>query len=160
MKIKASDKKTLIRLAASLPAGSEDRRAILRLAADAAVDPSELLSELRSFSGGGGYTKTGFPPVLITDGVEYLCEKAQSWWLVDAIASHQASRRVAAEEFQVWNLKRSKSGSGASLLADDGNGNKIASQRIPYTDFPLPAIKLYCVRNPGQRPIVMLPNEY
>jgi hypothetical protein len=97
---------------------------------------------------------------LITDGVEYLCEKAQSWWLVDAIASHQASRRVAAEEFQVWNLKRSKSGSGALLLADDGNGNKIASQRIPYTDFPLPAIKLYCVRNPEQRPIVMLPNEY
>lgn len=152
-------KKSLIRLAASLPAGSEDRRAVLRLAADAAVDPSELLSELRGFSGGGGYTKTGFPPVLITDGVEYLCEKAQSWWLVDAIASHQTSRRVAAQEFQVWHLKLNGSG-GALLYADNGDGKKIASQQIPYTDFPLPAIKLYCVRNPGQRPIVMLPNEY
>jgi len=152
-------KKSLIRLAASLPAGSAARHSVLRLAADAAVDPSELLSELRSFSGGDSYTKAGFPPVLITDGVEYLCEKAQSWWLVDAIASHQASRRVAAEEFQVWNLKNNRSG-GALLSADDGNGNKIASQRIPYTDFPLPAIKLYCVRNREQLPIVMLPNEY
>ena len=157
MKITASDKKALIRLAASLPAGSQDRRAILRMASEPA-DPADLLADLRSFTGGGGYTKAGFPPVLITDGVEFLCEKAQSWWLVDVIASHQVSRRVAAQPFQVWHLK--KSGQGASVWADDGNGMKIASQRIPYTDFPLPAIKLYCTRNPGERPIVMLPNEY
>jgi hypothetical protein len=96
---------------------------------------------------------------LITAGVKYLCGEAQSWWLVDAIASHQTSRRVAAQEFQVWHLKLNGSG-GALLYADNGDGKKIASQQIPYTDFPLPAIKLYCVRNPGQRPIVMLPNEY
>jgi hypothetical protein len=78
---------------------------------------------------------------------------------VDAIASHQTSRRVAAQEFQVWHLKLNGSG-GALLYADNGDGKKIASQQIPYTDFPLPAIKLYCVRNSGQRPIVMLPNEY
>ena len=157
MKITATDKKALIRLAASLPAGSQDRRAILRMASEP-VDSYELEAALHSFSGGGGYIKAGFPPIHVTRGVEYLCEKAQSWWLVDVIASHQTSRRVAAQPFQVWHLK--KSGQGASVWADDGNGKKIASQQIPNTDFPLPAIKLYCTRNPGERPIVMLPGEY
>lgn len=130
-----------------------------RMTRMAALDPAELASDLRQFTGGGGYTRTGFPPVLITAGVRYLCEAASSWWLVDVIASHQTSRKVRPEEFQVWNLTVGRSG-GASIVADDGNGNKIATQRIPYTDFPLPKIKLYCVRNPGETPVVMLPGEY
>jgi hypothetical protein len=130
-----------------------------RTASQDPVDSDTLAASLRQFSGGGGLTRTGFPPVLITAGVRYLCETASSWWLVDVIASHQTSRKVRPEEFQVWTLTLGRSG-GATIVADDGNGNKIASQRIPYTDFPLPKIKLYCVRNPGQVPVVMLPNEY
>jgi len=152
-------KKALIRLAATMPVGSQDRKTILRVASEP-VDPAELLSDLRTFSGGGGLTKAGFPPVLITSGVEHLCEVAQSWWLVDVVASHQTNRRVAAQPFQVWHLKKSGRSAGATVWAEDGNGTKLVSQRIPYTDFPLPAIKLFCTRNPGERPVVMLPNEY
>lgn len=126
----------------------------------ASMDPKQLASQLAHFTGSESVARMGFPPVLATDGVQFLCENASCYWLVDVIASHQTSRQVAAEEFQVWTLTLSKSGSGAVIVADDGNGRKIASQRIPYTDFPLPKIKLFVQRSPGQSPVVMLPSEY
>lgn len=126
----------------------------------ALMDPRQLSSELAHFTGSESVARMGFPPVLATDGVQFLCENAGCYWLVDVIASHQTSKRVAVEEFQVWTLTVSKSGKGAMIVADDGNGRKIASQSIPYTDFPLPKIKLYVQRSPGQLPVVMLPSEY
>ena len=44
---------------------------------------------------------------------------------------------------------------GAIVTADDGNGNKLATQRIAFTDFPLAEIKLYVSDG-----VIMLPTEY
>jgi hypothetical protein len=45
------------------------------------------------------------------------------------------------------------------LFFDDGNDHLLASQKIPYTDFPLEGITLFIIRGSSQF-VVMLPGEY
>ena len=95
------------------------------------------------------------PKVLYTDGVQYLAEYGGAYWLLDTIAIAQAHVKVvAAEEFQLWTL-RVNPDSTALLTCDDGNRNIVYSQRLPFTDFPLPEVKLYFCND-----VIMLPGEY
>lgn len=102
-----------------------------------------------------------FRNFLLTDGALYLAERAGAFWLMDLIASHFTKRRVRAEQFQVWRLRKLPEGSvnDAIVKADDGNGNHITQQLIPYTDFPLDEIKLYVAWSDGYW-VIMLPSEY
>jgi len=43
----------------------------------------------------------------------------------------------------------------ATVFCDDGNGNPIYTQEIPFTDFPLDEMKLYFANN-----VIHLPSEY
>lgn len=85
--------------------------------------------------------------VFHTEGVNWLAEKAEAYWLIDAIISHQSNPKVRREEFQVWTLQTDTEGHIASLLCTDGDKGdgavELARQIIPYTDFPLPLITLY-----------------
>ena len=90
-----------------------------------------------------------------TDGVKYLAERAGAYWLIDVIVSHQHNLKVRAEEFQVWKLKLNKTGHGAMVTCEDGNGNRVTQQRIQFTDFPLREVDLWFTGN-----VVMLPSEY
>lgn len=114
----------------------------------------DLISELNQFIGTEKYyriTRIHF----LTDGTKYLAEKAQSFWLMDAIASHLP--KYFHDTFCVANLTVNKS--SAVLKIDDGNGNVYASQKIEYTDFPLNEIKLYCSFD-GEYWVIMLTSEY
>jgi hypothetical protein len=86
------------------------------------------------------------PLVLYTDGVQYLAEKAEAYWLIDKIAAMQLDPRIKAEEFQVWKLKVN-AGKAALLTATDGdkgNGPVILHKEfIAFTDFPLDEIELF-----------------
>lgn len=124
---------------------------------DTTVTPETLATDLAHFSGSDEFTRTS-RRMVVTSGVKYLADKAGAYWLIDLIDSHQFNPRVAREPFQVWTLTLNKSGSGAKVEAEDGNGNRIAVQRIPYTDFPLKTIKLYCEASEGFR-VTMLPGE-
>ena len=87
-----------------------------------------------------------------------LAEHAGAYWLLDVIASHNlCNPRLQHEAFQCWTLTRNKTGSGAVVRCTDGNepATKLATQRIPYTDFPLPSITIWCVTS-----TMMLPSEY
>jgi hypothetical protein len=95
--------------------------------------------------------------VILTDGAKWLAENAGAYWLMDAIASYQGYARVRSEPFQVWRLKVKDQ--SAVLTCDDGNDNILVTQRIAYTDFPLPEVKLYAALGDG-RLVVMLPQEY
>ncbi|MBW4473934.1 MAG: hypothetical protein KME45_26710, partial [Stenomitos rutilans HA7619-LM2] len=91
---------------------------------------------------------------LYTDGTKYLADKAGAYWLLDAIFAWQTDANVSKESFQVWSL-RVNDDKSALLTGDDGNGNEIASQAIPFTDFPLSEIQLYFTDR-----TVLLPGEY
>lgn len=58
------------------------------------------------------------------------------------------------EEFQVWKLLV-RADRSATIFCDDGNGNIVFTQEIPFTDFPIDEVKLYFANN-----IIHLPSEY
>lgn len=135
---------------------SEDKKA--KLAA-------ELEANLPQYTGTESYTNLRYPWLngkrfLLTDGAKYLAEKAGAFWLMDAIASHQINREVAAESMQFWKLVVDEDAK-AILTCDDGNGKILVTQEIPYTNFPLAEIKLYVQESEYLAGlVVMLPSEY
>jgi hypothetical protein len=114
-----------------------------------------LKAELAHFTGTSGWYRYSLFSALLTDGTLYLAEKAGAYWLMDLIASYR--RKLQGEPFQVWDLKVSDH--EGIVTCEDGNSNKLVEQKIKYTDFPLPEIKLYAVLDSG-RTIILLPSEY
>ena len=93
--------------------------------------------------------------VLYTEGAQYLAQHGGAYWLLATIAIAQThNKAVAAQPFQVWTLKVNPDSTGL-LTCDDGNRNIVCSESLPFTDFPLPEVKLYFCNN-----VIMLPGEY
>ncbi len=129
---------------------------------DRTITPETLESDLAQFTGSEHYYRHGLNRNFMhTDGVNYLTEKAGAYWLIDLIASHQLSRRVRIEPFQLWTLTLTgqKNPMAVAECRADTDAPVLARQKIEYTDFPLKSIKLYCVDG-GGRKILMLPSEY
>ena len=111
--------------------------------------------DLHQFTGTETWHRHGVArKVLYTDGAQYVAETGGAYWLLDEIAFAQGIRKVADEEFQVWNLKVSPDNS-ARLTCDDGNSNIRFSKEIEFTDFPLDEIRFYFSGN-----VILLPSEY
>jgi dipeptidyl aminopeptidase/acylaminoacyl peptidase len=106
----------------------------------------------------------------ITDGVQYLAEEAQCYWLIDVIASHQTKKLLAdkmLKDFQLWYLMvgdshefiKPKPHHQAVVTCwgdtPDPEITPYIRQDIEFTDFPLPEIKLFLVQG-----VLMLPGEY
>lgn len=127
------------------------------------LTPEILERDLAQFTGTQTWTRHPMiRSVVSTEGVQYLAEKAEAHWLVDIIAIAQRTHaRVRAEGFQVWTLSRPKKqpSNRCTVSAEDGNGHPLYQQRIPFTDFPLESITLYCADGEGHR-VIMLPSEY
>jgi len=104
----------------------------------------------------------------MTDGVMWLQENAECYWLVDAIASHMmTNRRLQVEPFQTWDFTRADDDMAPKnhphrLSVTDGNdGPAIVTQEIDYTDFPLPTIRFFVAKDEGLGGwVIMLPSEY
>ena len=114
----------------------------------------EILQGLNGFYGTEGYHQLTLPPLKATDGVKYLCDSAECYWLMDIIHSYQAEKKVARASMQVWILtvKEDKS---AVVIMTDGDEKELIRQEIEYTTFPLDTIKLYCMND-----VILLPGEY
>lgn len=95
---------------------------------------------LGQFTGTDNWYKH-FTGLLYTDGVQYLAEEAKAYWLIDAIFSHIVTNKAFKhEDFVACKLKLTETG-GAILNLEDGNDNVIASQVIPFTNFPFEDIE-------------------
>jgi hypothetical protein len=91
------------------------------------------------------WSKIFFKHVL-TDGVHYLCEKAQCYWLVDAIASYHPKAMKLGLSIQFWKLKVNLETKKALLICERDEGDTVIMQRIPYTDFPLSEVRIWVER--------------
>jgi hypothetical protein len=112
-------------------------------------------SQLRQFIGSENWYRHPINrTVLYTDGAQFLAEHGGAYWLLDIIAIAQYEPCVAQEDFQLWDL-RVGSDRSATILCTDGNGNAVYTQEIPFTDFPLPGVRLYFANN-----VIHLPSEY
>jgi hypothetical protein len=95
-----------------------------------------------------------FTHFVYTDGVKTMAQDCHAYWLIDLIISHQVNDAVKKESFQVWDLKR-VNGNEFTIIATDGNHNKVTSQEIPFSDFPYDLATIWLVDR-----CLMLPNEY
>lgn len=96
------------------------------------------------------------PCTVLTDGTKYLADEAESYWLMDAIASY-LPQFTGKRDFIVAKLVRT--GISAQLTLDDGNGRVLDQQHIEYTDFPMNSIQLYACWG-GDFWVLMLCSEY
>ena len=114
----------------------------------------KALSALDQFTGTTGYYAHGLTRAKLTDGVHYLCNNADCYWLIDRIAYSQIEKPHSDhQDFQVWKL--SVNDGQGSLICTDGNDGVLSEHHIDYTDFPLPEIAIWY-----QGGVLLLPSEY
>jgi hypothetical protein len=111
--------------------------------------------ELAHFTGTSGYYRISRRH-LLTDGTRYLAEQAECFWMMDAIASHLSE--LGTQDWFVL-VRVETHAERATMIYEDGNGHEHARQEIPYTDFPLKSITLYCCWD-SEHWVIMLPSEY
>lgn len=111
--------------------------------------------DLDNFTGSENWYRHGLVrSITFTDGAKHVADEGGAYWLLDEIALAQKfNQAVEAEPFQVWKLIVNEN--KGVLTCDDGNGNVVFTKPIPFTDFPLPEIRLYFTDN-----VILLPSEY
>lgn len=114
---------------------------------------AELESGLEMHAGTTRWFRHWTRRLVYTEGVQYLAEKANAYWLIDLVASWCPHPSLRSEEFVVWKLSV-KPDRTATAIAD-GNGRELARQDISLTDFPLEEVSLYLTDN-----TLLLPSEY
>ena len=124
-------------------------------------------ASLAQFTGSEQFHKFSglFRKHLITDGVKYLCDQAGLYWFMDIIASYHGAcmkdPKGMLQDFQIWTLTLNKTGRGAKVICERDTGDVAITQRIPYTDFALKTIKLYCAPSgDGEHYTILLTSEY
>lgn len=131
------------------------------------LTPSQLREELAHFHGSEVFYRHPLVrSVVYTEGVRYLAEKAEAFWLIDAIASYFGSPvmhdAIAADDrlagMQFWTLSVTGSEAELSMVADVGEPPFIC-QPIGFTDFPLEEIDLWAGFN-GEFWTLYLPSEH
>ena len=115
-------------------------------------------SDLNQFRGSDTFTQwTVLSKSVLTEGALFVAVEAGAFWLFDTIQSHISS----LDESMVVSKLTVQEDKTATLDLDDGNGNMIASQLIPYTDFPLEEITIWSIQTgQGNRFTHMLVSEY
>ena len=119
--------------------------------ADSKTDRERLAEELEqfiAFRNGCDQVFRHWLGFKYTDGVKYVADQAGAHWLIDAIGSYQPSSKLRSnprlQEFQLWELKVDLEAKTAVLtLREDTDAKPTVTQKIEYTNFPLPSLKLY-----------------
>jgi hypothetical protein len=117
---------------------------------------AELLSYLSQFIGTEHYYRL-LPTFVVTDGLKYLMDEADCYWLAQLYGLHLMDVDFNQNPFTV--LKFVRKGEGGIVNIEDGNGVALARQRLDYTDFPLDQYSLYACWN-GEVWVGMLTSEY
>ena len=109
----------------------------------------QIESELSQFYGTEQWWKNDLLNFTYTDGVKFIHESCEAYWLLIAISSYKRT-----EPFQVWELKVNNNKAVLTMREDTNKPIKVR-QVISFTDFPLDEIKFYLIDN-----VLLLPSEY
>jgi hypothetical protein len=120
-----------------------------------ALSKQDLINGLDQFYGSDTtYYQPIYPKYRYTEGVKYLAENAEAYWLLDYIFSNQLDTVIHAEGFQVWKIIVNADNS-AVIRVEDGNKNEVKSFDLTFTDFPLKEYSLWFIGG-----TLLLPSEY
>ncbi|MEM9948764.1 MAG: DUF6876 family protein [Cyanobacteria bacterium P01_D01_bin.36] len=129
------------------------------------LSPEQLQAELAHFTGTETIYRYRLDQRILayyTDGVKYLADNAEAYWLLTEIISVQSQPSFSSEPFQVWHLTVTEEQT-ATLVCEDGNDNVVATKDIQFTDFPLREIKIwveYGEVEGAYMPTLLLPSEH
>jgi hypothetical protein len=119
------------------------------------TDTIKLLNDLKYFTGSEEYYRNPlFKKFIYTEGVKYLAENAQAYWLIDYIFSYQTLKLLQTHPFQVWKIKVAENNT-AIITVEDGNKQVLKTFKLDYTDFPLEEFSLWFIEG-----TLLLPSEY
>jgi hypothetical protein len=123
------------------------------------MTPEELQSQLSAFYGSENLYHRSTPILIYyTDGIKWLQENANCYWLIDLIASYQTTAFKQANDRQFWKLVVTDN--SAVITCDDGDGNISVTQPIEYTDSLLPSLSIWVEIQAEGRIFIYLPSEY
>lgn len=112
----------------------------------------KIEEELASFTGTENYYRH-WMGLLYTDGVNFLVEKANCYWLLDAVVSYQ--HELNNKRFQIWKLEKKEDSSAVLTMQEDEGAPILIEQKIPYTNFPLESVVLWL-----ENGVIYLPSEH
>ena len=115
-------------------------------------ETSDLESKLGHFIGTTKYYPHWSKSIRWTDGINFLCEEAGAYWLIDIVASYQSKLKAP---FQLWKIKVNPDNTALVTMQEDTGQPYLAKQEIPYTDFPLREFEFYCIDR-----VCMVKSEY
>ena len=122
----------------------------------------KILNELNNFHGTESYHKSSFGKLKLTDGINYLRNKANCFWLIDIIESVQHLKEIKENSFIVWKIKVKDNKFIVRAYSDIANTNSkdnakyiLYEQKGEYTDFPLKELEFYQIND-----VVLLKGEY
>lgn len=97
--------------------------------------------DLKQFTGSETWTRYPLFGFSYTDGVQYLAQHTECYWILDAIGSHLPEiSKKCSDGFII--LKLTREGESSALLQFEGRDQAgeqealLASEKIEYTDFP------------------------
>ena len=103
-------------------------------------------SELNQFYGTSAYYFMDYSRFVYTDGIKYLAENAECYWLLTDISAFQNLEKIKSnkslQEIQFWTLKVNEDKS-AELICDVDVNIQAFRFDYEYTSFPLSKISLY-----------------
>ena len=103
-------------------------------------------SELAQFTCTTQYYHSLLSTFVYTDGIKYLAEKGDCYWLLSDISAFQYSGEMKnnkhLQSIQFWTLKANEDRS-ANLICEQDTGITIFESHYAYTSFPLSKISLY-----------------
>ncbi len=116
-------------------------------------ETQKILSELEQFTGTTKYYRSTFGQLRLTEGIQYLRERANCYWLIDVVESYQPEFHKIP--FQLWSINVRPDRSALVEMREDTGLAALVSQKIPFTDFKLKMLEWYCANG-----VVMLKSEY
>lgn len=124
------------------------------------LDSNQITEQLQNFYGTETFYSIAMLKTRFTDGIKYLAEAANCFWLVTD-ASIMAKSLQSKSYFITIDFKRFSedeqqlNSKEAELIYSDGNDNVLFRQAYYSTDFPLDELRLFFVDD-----TLMLPGEY
>lgn len=118
-------------------------------------DKEYLVKSLASFNNIEYYYSINrFYKGIMSDGVQFLKDEFDAYWLVDLIESLQKKPQVKKELFQIWRLKINDDKTG-TIVATTKQEELILERHIGFVEFPSAGITIW-----RDHDLLLLPNEY
>ncbi|MCD6040266.1 MAG: hypothetical protein K0S27_1666 [Gammaproteobacteria bacterium] len=120
------------------------------------------LDALNHFTGSDEIFQHWISQMCYTEGVRYLANETDSYWLIDEIAFVILPRLLKENKGWFYSIELSvNSNQSAVITISDGNDSIYLKHRINWTDFPIleEPVKFYLC-DLGSYYCLMLPSEY